>query len=102
MNDLRTSASSCAESVPLTLGALLAAYQQDPDSPFHKLEHATRGQYGKMGKALKELVWDDNGTPRTGAETRIDEIKARVILRWHKNWLEQGKVPMAHAVIAHL
>lgn len=86
-----------------TLTGLIRAYQTDQDSSYRKLRYRTRIYYDTLCRALEEVVWTDaEGVKRTGSETEISIIKARVVMRWHELWLERGKVSMGHSVIGML
>jgi len=76
-----------------TVRTLVACYQTDPDSRYHKLRYQVRVN---TDGNLKRIVL------RHGHETLAD-IKARVLLVWHDEWSDGGtKLSMGHALIAHL
>lgn len=85
-----------------TLGSLIRCYLSDLDSPFRKLRYPTRRHYRTLLTTVGDIQWVDAGIPRFAAFMPISEIKARHVLRWHEIWHSQGKVAMAHAVIAML
>lgn len=76
----------------MTLTELIAAYRTDPDSPIRKLRYATKQNYANLTARL-DL--------QHGYE-RIDELKARDMLRWHEMWSADGKIPMGHSLIGML
>jgi hypothetical protein len=81
-----------------TMKSLVDCYQADPDSRYgtkdqdRALRHQTRRNYDAL---CRRLVADH------GAE-KIADIKARILLRWHEQWAEAGKVAMAHALVGML
>lgn len=75
------------------LASIIHAYRTDEDSPFKKLRYHSRQNYGSM---LDRLELDH------GFEA-IAEIKARVVLRWHEDWIgPDNHVAMAHGLIGML
>jgi hypothetical protein len=64
----------------MILSALAAAYQADPDSPFQKNRYHVRQHRAGL---LRRIV------ARHG-EVELSEIKARVLLAWHKDWSKDG------------
>lgn len=75
-----------------TFATLAAAYQADPDSPYRKVEHASRIQYAKL---CKRIVAD------LGSQD-VASTKARDLRRQHEAWTEASGVPMAHALMSML
>lgn len=76
-----------------TLRSLINEYQTDKDSNYHKLRYGTRKNTDHL---LRRLAADH------GAES-LSDIKARVLIAWHKVWSHEGKKPsMGHAFIARL
>lgn len=74
------------------LKSLIACYQNDADSTYQKLRYRTRMNH----EALLRRIVVAHG------DTEIRDIKARVLLAWHKLWLDGGKVSMAHGFVAQL
>lgn len=77
-----------------TLKTLIYCYQTDADSTYHGKRYAVRKH---QDFALKRLV-------KSHGHHRIADIKARLLIAWHKEWCgEDGtKVTTAHAMMAHL
>lgn len=77
-----------------TLGSLIAHYQTDPDSSYHKKRYHVRKNHDAH---LARVVRRHGTTP-------LSDIKGRLLLAWHKEWLgEDGKkVAIAHMFIGHL
>lgn len=76
-----------------SLASLINCYQTDPDSTYHKKRFAVRKNHDMM---LRRIVM------KHGAE-QLSDIKARLILAWHKEWGNDGqKVAIAHAFIGQL
>jgi hypothetical protein len=75
-----------------TLGVLVAAYQADPLSSFHKLRYAIRQNHA----ALLRRIADRHGS------TPLADIDGRTLTLWHREWLGDGKVAMAHAFISQM
>lgn len=73
-----------------TLRSLINCYQTDPDSTYHKKRFAVRKNHDALLRRIAE---------RQGHE-ELRDIKARVLLAWHKDWSDDGKkLAMASAVI---
>lgn len=83
-----------------TLASLIQCYATDKDSPIHKLRYASRRHYARLFDMLENVEWEHDGITRRAGDTLIKDIKARTLLRWHEIWMDQGKVAMAHAVMA--
>lgn len=75
-----------------TLRGLINAYQTDKDSTFHKLRYHVRVRHTQM---LKRMV------AKHGHE-ELANIKGRLILAWHQEWMGDGKVAVAHMFAAEL
>jgi hypothetical protein len=76
-----------------TLRELIDLYQTDTDSTYHKKRYAVRVNHDML---LKRIV-GKHGTEKIG------DIKARLLLAWHKEWSHDGKkIAIAHAFIGHL
>jgi len=74
-----------------TINTLIACYQRDPDSPFHKLRWNSRNNYENLMRRLKQEYGDEP----------LVDIKARTLLRWHEGWTgTKGHHAMAHSMIA--
>lgn len=63
-----------------SLRALVSCYQTDPDSSYHKKQYAVRRNHDTL---LRRIV-DRHG------DEQLADIKARVLLAWHKEWAEDG------------
>lgn len=76
-----------------SLKALINCYQTDPDSTYHKKRYAVRKNHDFT---LRRMV-NQHG------DEQIADIKARLLLAWHKEWSNDGqKIAIAHAFIGHL
>ncbi len=76
-----------------TIKSLVNCYQTDPDSSYHKKRFAVR----RNNETMHRRMVDRHGTEE------IRDIKARLLLVWHKEWSDGGiKIAMAHAFIAQL
>jgi hypothetical protein len=75
-----------------TFAKLATSYQSDADSPYRKVEHASRVQYAKL---CKRIVAD------MGSQA-VTDTKARDLRRQHEVWTEASGVPMAHALMSML
>jgi hypothetical protein len=73
-----------------TLRGLIRCYQTDPDSSFHKLRYQIRENYTSVLKRLETQHGD----------VLIEDIKARGVLAWHKDWSANGAhIPMAKVFV---
>lgn len=75
-----------------TLKSLINCYQTDNDSSYRSLRYKTREHYDGMCRRL---------TRDHGMEEARD-LKARVMLRWHEEWVKGGKIAMAHSLMGLL
>ena len=76
-----------------TLKTLIGCYQTDPDSPYQKNRYHVRRNRDCKLKRISE---------RHGHE-ELRDIKARVLLAWHKDWSDNGKkLATGSAVIGQL
>jgi hypothetical protein len=76
-----------------TIKTLIWCYQTDPDSNYHKKRWAVRKDHDNF---LKRVA-------KTHGETKLSDIRARLILSWHKQWSHDGqKIAIAHSFVAHL
>lgn len=81
-----------------SISGLIHAYQTDPLSPFRKKRYRTRKHYMTLCRMIEETCGDDI----------LADIKARDILGWHAEWLDEvrnpgkPKVAMAHALVGML
>lgn len=66
-----------------TLRSLIACYQTDPDSKYHKLRYKVR--VGADG-LLRRLSADHGSTP-------LSEVKGRKVLEWYRGWTNGGQKP---------
>jgi hypothetical protein len=76
-----------------SLRGLVNCYQTDPDSTYHKKRYAVRKNHDIT---LRKIVLKHG-------DEQISDIKARLLLTWHKEWSNDGqKIAMAHAFVGHL
>ena len=64
-----------------TLRSLIQCYRADPDSPFQKNRYHVR----KNRAAKLRRIADRHG------HEMLSDIKARVLIAWHKEWSDDGK-----------
>lgn len=64
-----------------TLSSLIHCYQTDGDSPYQKNRYHVRQNRDSVLRRIKARHGD----------VRVSEIKARVLLAWHKDWSLDGK-----------
>lgn len=64
-----------------TLHSLIHCYQTDEDSPYQKNRYSTRKWRNTL---LRRMIAKYGDTP-------LSEIKARVLLAWHKEYTDDGK-----------
>lgn len=75
------------------LRSLIASYQTDEASTYHSLRYHVR----KSHEGLLRRIADDHG------DIALPEIKARLLLVWHKEWSAGGtKVAIGHAFMGQL
>lgn len=75
------------------LKSLIACYQTDPDSRYHKKRFAVRKNNDIMYRKM---------VGRHGTEV-IADINARLLIVWHKEWSDGGtKLAMGHSFVAQL
>lgn len=83
--------------------SLFNCYLTDPDSTYHTQRYRTRINTRNTLKAIARTKWtDDSGTERTVARTQISEVSGRIAKRWYKIWTAEGKISMAHDMVARL
>lgn len=75
-----------------TLKSLIDCYRSDPDSRYGKLRFATRRNYDAQ---CRRLI-------REHGAARVEDMDARLMLRWHDAWTEGGKIATGHSLIAML
>lgn len=75
-----------------SLRSLIHCYKTDVDSPFQKNRFHVRQNRDSL---LRRLV-------KQHGDVKISEIKARVLLAWHKDWSSEGKVATGSAFIGQL
>jgi hypothetical protein len=76
-----------------TIKTLIYCYQTDVDSNYHKKRWAVRRDHDNFLKRVAKKHGDE----------RLDNIRARLILKWHKEWSHDGqKIAIAHSFVAHL
>lgn len=94
MNDLATSGSICAETVPAgrTLADLIDSYRTDKVSSYHRLRYHVRRNHENLLRRLRA----DYG------HKALSDIRARDIKEWHLGWAADGKLSVGHAFIAQL
>lgn len=73
-----------------TISSLIACYQTDELSSYHKLRSTSRTNYDGLLRRLRR----DCGTER------ITDIKTRTLMTWHTRWSAGGKFAMAHSLMA--
>lgn len=73
-----------------TLGSLMACYQTDKASDYHKLRHASRVHYDNMIRLIK----------KDHAEKLLADINAREMKIMYDGWIEGDKIASGHARIA--
>jgi hypothetical protein len=64
-----------------TLRSLINGYQTDKDSSYHKNRYKVRLNRDRMLRRLADAYGHE----------RLSDIKARVLLGWHKRWTDDGK-----------
>jgi len=74
----------------LTIGKLIAAYQTERVSTYHKLRHHVR----KNQATLLRRIDARHGS--AGLAT----LRKRHLMEWHMDWSEGGKVAMGHSFVA--
>lgn len=74
-----------------TIAGLLAVYQKDELSKFHKLRYGPRLVAASQCRIIEE----------TCGKERLEDIRARHILEWHHIWSKRG-VSMAHGLVGRL
>lgn len=73
-----------------TVRELCHAYLTHPDSPIHKLRHATRQNYASLLKRIEETFGD----------VSIGDLTEDHIIKMHDLWSDHGaRAPMGHATI---
>jgi hypothetical protein len=76
-----------------TIRSLVAAYQTDPNSPYHNLRYQIRVNYSNV---LGRII-DRHG------DEMFQDVRAGVFLAWHKEWSADGtKLPMGKVFIGML
>ena len=76
-----------------TLKSLIQCYQADPDSTWHKKRIAVRRSHAMILVRVIEAHGD----------TLLPDIKARLIMSWHKEWSGNGqKLSMGHSFVGQL
>lgn len=92
MNDSGTSGSICAETVPLTLNGLIAAYQTNKASTFHKIRYHSRINQVRILARLSAAY----------GSFQLKQIRASTLQIWYDGWCEGGKIATAHSFMALL
>lgn len=78
-----------------TVRSLIACYQTDPDSSFHKLRYASK----RYATTMCARIERDHG------DADLSDLTARDFKRWHEEWikpanpLKKPKIAMGHALI---
>lgn len=75
-----------------SLRSLIHCYKTDADSPFQKNRFHVRQNRDSL---LRRLIKQHGDVP-------VSEIKARVLLAWHKDWSADGKIATGSAFIGQL
>jgi hypothetical protein len=71
-----------------TMASLIACYQTDADSPYHKIRYKSKHHYDYMCRRLE----DDITEP-------LKDLNARSFLRLHEKWTAGGRVTWGHSLI---
>lgn len=66
-----------------TVRGLIASYQNDPDSPYHKLRYGSRTQYDCMLNRIEREIGNE----------MLSNMKARFFLRLYDQWSANGAKP---------
>jgi hypothetical protein len=78
---------------PLTLRVLINKYQTDLDSTYQTKRFAVRKNHDMVLRRIDEHHGDE----------ALSDIKARVLLAWHKEWGDDGKkIAMGHSFMGQL
>ncbi|MGW1422743.1 hypothetical protein ACWAT4_21815 [Bradyrhizobium manausense] len=75
-----------------SLRSLIHCYKTDADSPFQK----NRFHVKQNRNSLMRRLVDQHG------DVKLSEIKARILLAWHKDWAADGKIATGSAFIGQL
>jgi len=75
-----------------SLRSLIAAYTSDPDSGYRKIRYATKLGYDSHMRTLAKEHGDE----------QVRDIDARLVLRWHDQWLDGEHIAKAHALVTML
>lgn len=76
-----------------TLRALINCYQTDADSTYKNLRYHVRVRHDQMLRRIYAAHGD----------TRLEDIKTRLIYAWHRQWTQDGKrVAIGHFFVAEL
>jgi hypothetical protein len=75
-----------------TLAELVDQYRTDPQSAFSKLSYGVRTKHARL---LARIVREHGGR-------NLQTIRPRDLVAWHRVWLGDGKIAIAHALITRL
>lgn len=75
-----------------SLRSLVHCYKTDVDSPFQKNRFHVKQNRNSLMRRIVEQYGD----------VKLSEIKARVLLAWHKDWSADGKIATGSAFIGQL
>jgi hypothetical protein len=75
-----------------TLKQLIGLYRNDPDSSFVDLQYQVRVKHDRLLARID----------REHGAHRLEDIRTRNLVAWHKAWSTGGKVAMAHSLISRL
>ena len=85
-----------------TIRGLSRAYQTDPDSAYHTKRYRTKLNYSDVLRRIEQETWTADDGVRVIGEERLEDIKARTLLRWHEQWSAGGKIAMGHGLMGML
>ncbi len=72
-----------------TVASLVRAYRTDPDSPIHKIRHASRQNY----------IWFCNLIDKDHGAKKLADLGAREFDRWYADWCNNNTVSIAYAAM---
>lgn len=76
----------------MTLRKLIKAYRTDPVSGWHRLRYSTRRTHGNLLNQIE----------RRYGRTRLKQINARRLIKWHAAWVDGTKFHAGHAFVKKL
>jgi hypothetical protein len=75
-----------------TLKQLIELFRDDPESSFHDLQYQVRIKHERLLARIN----------REHGDYQLSNIRARNLLAWHKAWMSEVKIAIAHALISRL